>query len=70
MNKRSYVKYSVDERGIIEAELDIKQKDDIIDFFFLLAKDVFNEYEGNDTELLARLMLNHIYHEMEKRTNA
>lgn len=67
MNKQSYVIYSVDDRGIIEAELDIKHKGDIIDFFFLLVKDVFDEYEGNDIEPLARLMLNHIYHEMEKR---
>ena len=67
MNKRSYVKYSVDEDGIIEAELDIKEKCDIFDFYCLIVKDVFDEYEPSDYEALSSFMITYIKNELEKR---
>lgn len=69
MNKRSYVKYSVDERGIIEAELDIKEKCDIFDFYCLIVKDVFDEYEPSDYEALSSFMITYIKNELERRKN-
>ena len=69
MNEGSYVKYSIDKDGIIEAELDIKEKRDIFDFYCLIVKDVFDEYEPSDYEALSSFMITYIKNELERRKN-